>query len=184
VWLGSEVFVLGSCVEVLFGDGLEPLGHQPQLTEVLHWDLAWKWYQLPEVSVPCSTKMSEASPVRSNHHEPHHEGWNWGRMSWKYTKAVFPQLLAEKVRPQQNQHESPVGTRTTRDSRRSSQLSLSQESRDQWRLKTKKHCTASSTRPTQPPLQFVESYSYSFEASRVLPPLALLPILLHPMSLS
>lgn len=55
---------------MLFGNSLEPLGHQPQITEVLFCDVTCKRYQLPE-SLFLSTKTSEVSTICSNHHEPH-----------------------------------------------------------------------------------------------------------------
>jgi hypothetical protein len=76
------------------------------------------------------------------------------------------QDLAGTAEPYQNRHKSAGGTRTTRDTRRSSQLCLSQRSKDQWRSETKNRCKASST--SKPLLQSAESYLYTLQTSRVL----------------
>jgi hypothetical protein len=49
------------------------------------------------------------------------------------------------ARPQPR-HKSAGGTRTSRNTRKISQLCLSQQSKDQQRCETNKHCTASSIR--------------------------------------
>ena len=62
--------------------------------------------------------------------------------------------LAETAKPQP-WHKSAGGTR--RDARKSSQLCLSQQIEDQWRLKTKNHCTASSISKSKPSLHHCPS---------------------------
>ena len=64
--------------------------------------------------------------------------------------------LAETARPQLNWHKSAGGIRTSRDTRRSSPLCLSQWNEDQWTLKTKKSCRASSK--SKHLSQFIESF--------------------------
>ena len=82
---------------------------------------------------------------------------NMNQQRWHY--------LAETARPQP-QHKSAGGTR--RDTRRSSQLCLSQGSEDQQRCETHKHCTASCTSKPSSVSVTLWSPIYTLQTSRVL----------------